>query len=83
MISRSIAAVVVALMVLVAQGTIIAQRAPASRIAPPRELKAASPSKLFYDDDSDRQIEFVFGNDGVKMVRFVSQGLVTELKKVK
>ncbi|HEU4510366.1 MAG TPA: serine hydrolase domain-containing protein [Pyrinomonadaceae bacterium] len=48
--------------------------------APPRELKAASPSKLFYDDETDRQIEFVFDKRGVK-VRFISQGLVTELKK--
>lgn len=46
-----------------------------------KELKAESPSKLFYDDESDRQIEFVFDKHGVK-VRFISQGLVTELKKV-
>lgn len=48
----------------------------------PKELKAESPSKLFYDDESDRQIEFVFDKRGVKVVRFISQGLVTELKKV-
>ena len=48
----------------------------------PKELKAESPSKLFYDDESDRQIEFVFEKRGVKAVRFISQGLVTELKKV-
>ena len=48
----------------------------------PKELKAESPSKLFYDDESDRQIEFVFDKLGVKAVRFISQGLVTELKKV-
>ena len=51
--------------------------------AAPRELKAESPSKLFYDDESDRQIEFVFVKDAVKVVRFISQGLVTELKKVR
>ena len=47
----------------------------------PKELKTESPTKLFYDDDSDRQIEFIFAKPGVK-VRFISQGLVTELKKV-
>ena len=47
-----------------------------------KELKAESPSKLFYDDESDRQIEFDFDKHGVKVVRFISQGLVTELKKV-
>jgi hypothetical protein len=48
----------------------------------PRELKAESPAQLFYDDESDRQIEFVFDKQGVKAVRFISQGLVTELRKL-
>jgi hypothetical protein len=48
----------------------------------PRELKTESHSKLFYDDESDRQIEFVFDKRGVRAVRFISQGWVTELKKV-
>jgi len=47
----------------------------------PKELKAESPSNSFTDDESDRQIEFVFDELSVK-VRFISQGLVTELKKV-
>ena len=49
----------------------------------PTELKAESGSKLFYDDESDRQIEFVFDKHGVRLVRFISQGLVIELKKVR
>lgn len=47
-----------------------------------RELKTESKTKLFYDDGSDRQIEFVFDKQQIKQVVFISQGLKTELKKV-
>lgn len=49
--------------------------------AAPVHLKPESATKLFYADESDRQVEFVFDKGEVK-VRFISQGLVTELKKV-
>ena len=57
------------------------QAVPVVASGEPKELKAESPSNSFTDDESDRQIEFVFDELSVK-VRFISQGLVTELKKV-
>jgi CubicO group peptidase (beta-lactamase class C family) len=48
-----------------------------------RELKTESRAKLFYDDGSDRQVEFVFDKEIIKQVFFISDGLKTELKKVK
>lgn len=49
-----------------------------------KELKAESKSKLFYDDDSDRQIELVFDqNRAVRQVFFIASGIKQELKKVK
>jgi CubicO group peptidase (beta-lactamase class C family) len=49
-----------------------------------RELKTESKNKLFYDDDSDRQIEIVFDRgQTIKQVFFISEGLKLELKKVK
>ena len=50
--------------------------------AEPRELKPESSNKLFYDDGSDRQIEFVFSKAGQPQVRFISQGLITNLQKL-
>jgi CubicO group peptidase (beta-lactamase class C family) len=49
-----------------------------------QELKPESKSRLFYDDGSDRQIEFVFDRkQAVEQVFFISEGLKTELKKVR
>jgi predicted secreted protein len=48
-----------------------------------KELKPESKNVLFYDDGSDRQIEFVFADDSVKQVYFISRGIKTELRKVK
>lgn len=47
----------------------------------PKELKPESKTKLFYED-SDRQVEFVFKNNAVKQVFFISEGLKLELRKV-
>ena len=49
----------------------------------PKELKAESANELFYDDGSDRQIEFIFEKNLIKQVFFVSEGIKIELKKVK
>lgn len=50
----------------------------------PKELKPESKTKLFYADGSDRQIELVFDRRQiVSRVFFISDGLKTELKKVK
>lgn len=49
----------------------------------PKELKPESKSKLFYDDGSDRQIEFVFDQQTLKQVFFIADGIKLELKKVK
>jgi CubicO group peptidase (beta-lactamase class C family) len=51
--------------------------------AEPKELKPESKTKLFYPDDSDRQLEFDFERQTLKRVFFISNGLKTELKKVK
>jgi CubicO group peptidase (beta-lactamase class C family) len=49
----------------------------------PKELKAESKTKLFYDDGSDRQLELIFDNrQKVKQVFFISQGIKIELKKL-
>lgn len=48
----------------------------------PKELKPESPTKLFYADGSDRQIELVFDGRAVRQVFFISEGLKIELKKV-
>lgn len=49
-----------------------------------KELKPESSNKLFYADGTDRQIELVFdGGQAVKRVFFISDGLKTELKKVR
>jgi CubicO group peptidase (beta-lactamase class C family) len=51
--------------------------------AEPRELKTESSTRLFYADDSDRQIEFDFNKRATRRVFFISDGLKMELKKVK
>ena len=49
-----------------------------------KELKPESKNRLFYDDGSDRQIEFVFDRkQAVEQIFFISEGLKTELKKVR
>jgi CubicO group peptidase (beta-lactamase class C family) len=50
---------------------------------PDVELKPESPTKFFYSDGSDRQIEFVTDKDGnVLRVWFINSGQKGELKKV-
>ena len=49
----------------------------------PKELKPESKNKLFYDDGSDRQIEFVFDQQTLKQVFFIADGIKLVLKKVK
>jgi len=50
----------------------------------PKELKPESKTKLFYADDTDRQIELVFDRrQMVKQVFFIADGINLELKKVK
>jgi hypothetical protein len=51
--------------------------------AEPKELKTESRTKLFYADDSDRQIEFDFNKRATRRVFFISDGLKMELRKVK
>ncbi|OOG73047.1 serine hydrolase [Algoriphagus sp. A40] len=47
------------------------------------ELKAESPQKLFFDDDSDRQLEFQFdGSGAVASVFLISSGVRTEIEKI-
>lgn len=49
-----------------------------------KELKPESESRLFYDDGSDRQVEFVLDQRrAVGRVFFISEGLKLELKKVR
>lgn len=48
----------------------------------PKELKPESESKLFYDDGSDRQIEFIFDGQVPRQIFFISEGLKLELQKV-
>lgn len=46
------------------------------------ELKRESPTKFFYGDGTDRQIEFeLYGNKKVKKAWIISLGVKTELKK--
>lgn len=49
----------------------------------PKELKPESPTKLFYGDGSDRQLELILDGRAVRQVFFISEGLKVELKKVK
>ena len=45
------------------------------------ELKPESSNKLFYDDDSDRQLLFEFAGDTVSKVFIIAAGIKTEIKK--